>query len=107
MVHAQANSLQLCFPCSNEGCPILSTRIQSYPFAFYRKTGSVVVYSSSTPLDTNRFRWKSIFSIRETLRKISLMLDEGVASRSDGVHRIHWTRIESDRKVHFLFVKDF
>ena len=27
-------------------------------------------------------------------------------SRSDGVHRIHWTRIDSDGKVHFLFVRD-
>ena len=26
-----------------EGCPILSTRIQSYPLAFHRKTGSLVV----------------------------------------------------------------
>ena len=34
------------------------------------------------------------------------MLDEGVESRSDGVHRIHWTRIDSDGKVHFLFVRD-
>ena len=34
------------------------------------------------------------------------MLDEGVESRSDGVHRIHWTRIDSKRKVHFLFVRD-
>ena len=29
------------------------------------------------------------------------MLDEGVESRSDGVHRIHWKRIDSDGKVHF------
>ena len=29
------------------------------------------------------------------------MLDEGVESRSDGVHRSHWTRIDSDGKVHF------
>ena len=29
------------------------------------------------------------------------MLDEVVESRSDGVHRIHWTRIDSDGKVHF------
>ena len=28
------------------------------------------------------------------------MLDEGVESRSDGDHRIHWTRIDSKRKVH-------
>ena len=27
-------------------------------------------------------------------------------SRSDGVHRIHWTRKDSDGKVHFLFVRD-
>ena len=27
-------------------------------------------------------------------------------SRSDGVHRIHWTQIDSDGKVHFLFVRD-
>ena len=33
------------------------------------------------------------------------MLDEGVESRSDGVHRIHWTRIDSDGKVHFSFVR--
>ena len=32
---------------------------------------------------------------------IPLMLDEGVESRSDGVRRIHWKRIDSDRKVHF------
>ena len=25
------------------------------------------------------------------------MLDEGVESRSDGVHRVHWTRIDSVR----------
>ena len=34
------------------------------------------------------------------------MLDEGMESRSDGVHRIHWTRIDSDGKVDFLFVRD-
>ena len=34
------------------------------------------------------------------------MLDEGVESRSDGVHRIHWKRIDSDGKLHFLFVRD-
>ena len=39
--------------------------------------------------------------IRERLRKIPLMLDEWVESRSDGVHRIHWKRIDSDRKAHF------
>ena len=34
------------------------------------------------------------------------MLDERVESRSDGHHRIQWTRIDSDGKVHFLFVRD-
>ena len=29
------------------------------------------------------------------------MSDEGVESRSDGVYRIHWKRINSDGKVHF------
>ena len=29
------------------------------------------------------------------------MLDEGVESRSDRVHRIHWKQIDSDGKVHF------
>ena len=32
-------------------------------------------WSPSDPLDTNRFRWKSSFSIRERLRVIPLMLD--------------------------------
>ena len=87
-----------------------------------------VLPSVLDPLDTNRFRWKNSFSIREGLRKISLMMDQGVKrrsdgkahfsirerlrkiplmldewveSRSDGVHRIHWKRIDSDGKVHF------
>ena len=34
------------------------------------------------------------------------MLDERVESRSDEVHRILWTRIDSDGKVHFSFVRD-
>ena len=29
------------------------------------------------------------------------MFDEGVESSSDGVHRIHWKRIDSDGKAHF------
>ena len=45
-------------------------------------------------------------SIRERLRKISLMLDKWVESPFDGVHRIHWKRIDSDGKVHFLFVSN-
>ena len=27
-------------------------------------------------------------------------------SGSDGVHRIHWKRIDCNGKVHFLFVRD-
>ena len=34
------------------------------------------------------------------------MLDEGVESRSDGVHRIHRKRIDSDGKAHFSIVRD-
>ena len=34
------------------------------------------------------------------------MFDEGEESRSDLVHRIHGTRIDSDGKVHFPFVRD-
>ena len=36
---------------------------------------------------------------------MSLTLDEGAESLSDRVHRIHWTRIDSDGKVH-LFLRD-
>ena len=32
------------------------------------------------------------------------MSDEGVESRSDGVHRIHWKGIDSNGKDHFLLV---
>ena len=32
----------------------------------------------------NRFQWKNTFSIRERLRKIPLMLFEGVECRSNG-----------------------
>ena len=35
------------------------------------------------------------------------MLDEGVESRSDGVHRIHWKRIDSDGKVHLSIRERF
>ena len=31
------------------------------------------------------------------------MLDEGVESCSDGIHQIHWRRIDSDGEVHVLF----
>ena len=34
------------------------------------------------------------------------MLDEGEESRFDLVQRIPWTRIDSDGKVHFKFVRD-
>ena len=33
------------------------------------------------------------------------MLDEGVESLSDGIHRIHRTRTDSDGKVYILFVR--
>ena len=33
------------------------------------------------------------------------MLYEGVESRSDGVHWIHWTRIDSSGDVHFSIRK--
>ena len=35
------------------------------------------------------------------------MLHEGVESRSDGVHRIHWKRIDSDGKVHLSIRERF
>ena len=50
----------------------------------------------------NRFLWKSQFSVGEILRKISPMSDEGVESRSDGIHRIHWIQTDSNGKVHIL-----
>ena len=34
------------------------------------------------------------------------MLDEGEESGSDLVHRIRWTRIDSNGKVHFPFLRD-
>ena len=37
---------------------------------------------------------------------MSTLVVEGVESRSDGVHRIHRTRIDSIGKVNFLFVRD-
>ena len=49
---------------------------------------------------------EKFISIRERLRKIPPMLDEWVESHSDGVYRIHWKRIDSDGKVHFLLVRD-
>ena len=33
------------------------------------------------------------------------MLDDGVESRSDGIHRIHWRRADKDGKVHVLLVR--
>ena len=47
---------------------------------------------------------EKFISIRERLRKIPPMSDEGVESRSDGVHRIHWKGIDSNGKDHFLLV---
>ena len=34
------------------------------------------------------------------------MLYEGAEGRSDGVHRIHRTRVDSTGKAYFLFVRD-
>ena len=47
---------------------------------------------------------EKFLSMRERLRKIPPMSDEGVESRSDGVHRIHWKGIDSNGKDHFLLV---
>ena len=47
---------------------------------------------------------EKFISIRERLRKIPPMSDEGVESRSDGVHRIHLKGIDSNGKDHFLLV---
>ena len=65
-----------------------------YPHPLTHNWSKLFRWSQSDPLDTNRFRWKISFSIPERLRMIPLMLDEGVESRSDGVHRIHWKRID-------------
>ena len=35
------------------------------------------------------------------------MLDERVESRSDGVHRIHWKRIDPDGKLHLSIRERF
>ena len=59
----------------------------------------------SDPSDTNRFQWKSASSSHETLRKMSPILDMGVENRSDGIHRIHRTRLVSDGKVHVLVLR--
>ena len=60
-------------------------------------------WNPSDPSDTPSFRWKSACSSLETLRKISPIFDVGVENRSDGIHRIHRTRKDSDGKVHVLF----
>ena len=55
-----------------EGCPMLSTRFQSYPLFLDRKTGSADVQRPTNEgdlSDTNRFRWKSPCSIRGRLGK--------------------------------------
>ena len=84
-----------------EGCPILSTRFQSYPLAFHRKTlsvdgsnrfqsypnlfdrktGSVDLCSSTNGGDRSvsfRFRWKNPCSICGILRESSAILDSRV-----------------------------
>ena len=55
-----------------EGCPMLSTRFQSYPLFLDRKTGSADVQRPTNEgdlSDTNRFRSKSPCSIRGRLGK--------------------------------------
>ena len=68
-----------CFPSDNQK----SNGVKSYQ----------VYWMHWTRIDSDG---KAHFSIRERLRKIPLMLDEGVESLSDGAHRIHWKRIDSD-----------
>ena len=57
------------------------------------------------PSDTNGFHRTCGVSVRKTLRKIVIKRSEEVESRSDGVHRIHRTRIDSIGHVEFLFVR--
>ena len=44
---------------------------------------------------------KFIFLFVRNLEKFRSCWNEGVESPSDGVQRIHWTRIVSDGKVYF------
>ena len=98
-----------------EGCPILSTRLHRTSSAFHRKTGSPSVKSTlivGVPSDTNVFHRTCGVSVRKTLRKLSSsgqwgskVRSEGVESRSNGVLRIHRTRIDSIGHVGFLFVR--
>ena len=62
-------------------------------------------WSPSDPSDTNRFHRTCGVSVRKTLRKKASIRKKGVESRSDGVHRIHRTRIDSIGHVEFLFVR--
>ena len=57
-------------------------------------------WSPSDPSDTNRFHRTCGVSVRKTLRNFHQS-----ANRSDGVHRIHRTRIDSIGHVEFLFVR--
>ena len=60
----------------------------------------------SDSLDRKRFRWKRPCSIRERLRKSSPMyVSEGLESRSDSIHLIHWRQTDSDGKVNVLLVR--
>ena len=62
-------------------------------------------WNPSDPSDTPSFRWKSACSSLDTLRKISPIMDMGVESLSDGVHRIHRRRTDIDGKVHVLVLR--
>jgi len=83
-------------------------RLRKIPTHVVRGGQKSFRWSPLAPSKANRFHWKSIFSIRGRLRKIPthVALYEGVESHSDGVHWIHWKRIDSTGKVYFLFVKD-
>ena len=70
---SSTNSLLCVIQChENKGCPILSTRFQSYPLLLDRKTGSADLQRPTNESDlsgTNWFRWKSPCSIRGRLGK--------------------------------------
>ena len=73
----------------NDAKVLLRDSIYNTPPSQRYQTASENVSFEGMPLDTNRFRWKSSFSIRERLRKIPIMLDDGVESRSHGVQLIY------------------
>ena len=67
----------------------------------------LIRWRPSVPSDANRFQRKSPCAIRERLSKIPVILDIGVESRTDGIHRIYRTRTDSNGNVYVLFVREF